>query len=48
MFTTKIRAKLALLIGYSISDAHRQWVKIRNPDIPVRVLGQGCPIYEEK
>jgi hypothetical protein len=22
-------------------------MKIRNPDIPVRALGQGCPIYEE-
>jgi hypothetical protein len=22
-------------------------MKIRSPDIPVRALGQGCPIYEE-
>jgi hypothetical protein len=21
-------------------------MKIRSPDIPVRALGQGCPIYE--
>jgi hypothetical protein len=22
-------------------------MKIRSPDIPVRAIGQGCPIYEE-